>query len=151
MFALRSLEMWKKTFDKLHIRMKGDKRLFPDLLKAEKQCRLMMRTSNWIADYPDGSNFMQLFYGPHIGQSNNGCVKIPLYDRLYEQSSGLPEGSRRDLLYHKMTRVLEVYSPARIGYARYRNMLLQPYVIGYKKHPVMHNEWMYIDIDNSKR
>ena len=78
-------------------------------------------------------------------------MKIPLYDRLYEQSSGLPEGSRRDLLYHKMTRVLEVYSPARIGYARYRNMLLQPYVIGYKKHPVMHNEWMYIDIDNSKR
>ena len=147
----QQLEMWKKTFDKLHIRMKGDKRLFPDLLKAEKQCRLMMRTSNWIADYPDGSNFMQLFYGPHIGQSNNGCVKIPLYDRLYEQSSGLPEGSRRDLLYHKMTRVLEVYSPARIGYARYRNMLLQPYVIGYKKHPVMHNEWMYIDIDNSKR
>ena len=29
-------------------------------------------------------------------------------------------------------------------------MLLQPYVIGYKKHPVMHNEWIYIDIDNDK-
>ncbi len=147
----QQLEMWKKTFDKLHIRMKSDKRLFPDLLKAEKQCRLMMRTSNWIADYPDGSNFMQLFYGPHTGQSNNGCVKIPLYDRLYEQSAGLPEGSQRDILYRKMARVLEVYAPARIGYARYRNMLLQPYVIGYKKHPVMHNEWMYIDIDNDKK
>ena len=50
-----------------------------------------------------------------------------------------------------MTRLLEVYAPTRIGYARYRNMLLQPYVIGYKKHPVMHNEWIYIDIDNDKR
>lgn len=147
----QQLEMWKKTFDKLHIRMESDKRLFPDLLKAEKQCQLMMRTSNWIADYPDGSNFMQLFYGPHIGQSNNGCVQIPLYDDLYEQSASLPEGVERDVLYHKMARVLEVYTPMRIGYARYRNMLLQPYVIGYKKHPVMHNEWVYIDIDNRLR
>lgn len=147
----QQLEMWKKTFDTLGIRMKSDKRLFPDLLKAEKQCRLMMRTSNWIADYPDGNNFMQLFYGPHIGQSNNGCARIPLYDRLYEQSVALPDGSRRDLLYRKMARVLEVYAPARIAYARYRNMLLQPYVIGYKKHPVMHNEWVYIDIDDDRR
>ena len=60
-------------------------------------------------------------------------------------------GHERDLPYHKMTRLLEVYAPTRIGYARYRNMLLQPYVIGYKKHPVMHNEWIYIDIDNDKR
>ena len=147
----QQLEMWKKTFDTLGIRMKSDKRLFPDLLKAEKQCRLMMRTSNWIADYPDGSNFMQLFYGPHVGQSNNGCARIPLYDRLYEQSAALPDGKQRDILYRKMARVLEVYSPARIAYARYRNMLLQPYVIGYKKHPVMHNEWVYIDIDNDRR
>ncbi len=147
----QQLEMWKKTFDRLSIRMKGDKRLFPDLLKAEKQCRLMMRTSNWIADYPDGSNFMQLFYGPHTGQSNNGCARIPQYDRLYEQSVVLPPGKQRDLLYHKMARILEVVAPARIGYARYRNMLLQPYVMGYKKHPVMHNEWLYIDIDDDKR
>ncbi|MCL1886736.1 MAG: ABC transporter substrate-binding protein [Betaproteobacteria bacterium] len=140
-------EMWKKTFDSLGIRMKSDKRLFPDLLKAEKQCQLMMRTSPWIADYPDGDNFMQLFYGPHIGQSNNGCMKIPEFDALYEQSAALPDGDARNVLYHKMTRILEVVAPTRIGYARYRNMLLQPYVMGYKKHPVMHNEWVYMDID----
>lgn len=144
-------EMWKKTFDSLSIRMKSDKRLFPDLLKAEKQCQLMMRTSPWIADYPDGDNFMQLFYGPHIGQSNNGCMKIPEFDALYEQSVTLQDGKQRDLLYHKMTRILEVYAPTRIGYARYRNMLLHPHIVGYKKHPVMHNEWIYIDIDKSIR
>ncbi|WAW09146.1 ABC transporter substrate-binding protein [Oxalobacter vibrioformis] len=144
-------EMWKKTFDSLGIRMKSDKRLFPDLLKAEKQCQLMMRTSPWIADYPDGDNFMQLFYGPHVGQSNNGCMKIPEFDALYEQSVTLPDGEERNLLYHKMARILEVYAPTRIGYARYRNMLLQPYIIGYKKHPVMHSEWIYIDMDKKEK
>lgn len=140
-------EMWKKTFDSLSIRMKGDRRLFPDLLKAEKQCRLMMRTSPWIADYPDGDNFMQLFYGPHTGQSNNGCMAIPDFDALYEQSVTLPDGKARNRLYRKMARILEVYAPTRIGYARYRNVLLHPHVAGFKKHPVMHSEWIYMDID----
>ena len=142
--------MWKKTFDSLSIRMQSDKRPFPDLLKAEKQCQLMMRTSPWIADYPDGDNFMQLFYGPNVGQSNNGCMKIAEFDQLYEQSQKLPAGTERDLLYHKMTRLIEVYSPTIIGYARYRNMLAQPYVIGYKKHPIMHSEWIYIDVEKRK-
>ncbi len=140
-------EMWKKTFDSLGIRMKSDRRLFPDLLKAEKQCQLMMRTSPWIADYPDGDNFMQLFYGPHVGQSNNGCMKIPEYDALYELSVTLPDGEKRNALYHKMTRILEVYAPTRIGYARYRNMLLHSHIVGYKKHPVMYNEWIYMDME----
>ena len=144
-------EMWKKTFDSLGIRMKSDKRLFPDLLRAEKQCQLMMRPSAWIADYPDGDNFMQLFYGPHVGQSNNGCMKIPEFDVLYEQSVTLPDGEERNLLYHRMARILEVYAPTRLGYARYRNMLLHPYITGYKKHPVMHSEWIYIDIDTREK
>jgi len=25
--------------------------------------------------------------------------------------------------------------------------LLQPYVVGYKKHPVLSNEWLYIDLE----
>lgn len=147
----QQLEMWKRTFDSLAIQMREDRRPFPDLIKAEKQCQLMMREMAWIADYPDGGNFMQLFYGPHIGQSNHGCVSIPQFDALYEEAAELPDGEARNLLYHKMARLLEVYTPTGMGYAHYRNMLVQPYVIGYKKHPVMHNEWVYSDIDMTKK
>jgi ABC-type transport system substrate-binding protein len=143
-------EMWKKTFDALSIRMEADKRLFPDMLKAEKQCKLMMRTSPWIADYPDGDNFMQLFYGRNIGQSNHGCVHMAEYDAYYEQSRQLPNGPERNALYHKMARLLEVYAPTLIGYARYRNMLVQPEVVGYKKHPILHSEWIYLDMDKRR-
>ncbi len=139
-------EIWKKTFDSLSIRMESDIRPFPEMLKAEKQCQLMMRTSPWIADYPDGDNFMQLFYGPNIGQSNNGCMQIREYDRLYALSQKRPADAERDKLYHQLARLIEVYAPTIIGYARTRNMLAQPHVLGYKKHPVMHNEWIYMDI-----
>lgn len=143
-------EVWKKSYESIGIRMRDDVRPFSELLKAEKQCQLITRNAPWMADYPDGDNFMQLFYGPYIHQNNNGCVAIPEYDALYERSQKLPDGPERDLLYHKMNRIMEVYAAHRVGFARYRNMLAQPRVIGYKKHPIMHVEWLYIDLDKNK-
>ncbi|MFI5033375.1 MAG: ABC transporter substrate-binding protein [Reyranellales bacterium] len=139
-------ELWKKALDHIGIRMEVQKLQFPDMLKAERQCKLMMRTASWIADYPDGDNFMQLLYGPNTGQSNNACARIPDYDRLYEQSIRMPASPERDQLYHDMTRLIEVYAPWRLGVLTYRNMLVQPRVLGYRKHPILHNEWMYIDV-----
>jgi ABC-type transport system substrate-binding protein len=146
----QQMEVWKKTFNSIGIRMEGDRRPFPELIKAEKQCQLQTRISAWIADYPDGDNFMQLFYGPNIGQNNNGCVRIPDYDKLYAESQKMPAGPERDALYHKMARIMEVYTAQRMGYARYRNMLAQPRVIGFKKHPILHAEWMHFDIEKRK-
>ena len=148
--ATSQAEMWKKTYDRIHIRMVSDIMPFPDLLKAEKQCKIQTRTNPWFADYPDGDNFMQLFYSGNIHSTNNGCMAIPEFDALYVQSQHLPAGPERDALYHKMARILEVYAPVRLGYARYRNMLAQPRVIGFKKHPVITAEWEYFDVEARK-
>lgn len=29
----------------------------------------------------------------------------------------------------------------------YRSMLAQPAVLGYKRHPILHQEWKYLDIE----
>lgn len=139
-------ELWKQAFDRIAIRMEVQKDRFPELLKLERQCKLMMRTASWIADYPDADNFMQLLYGRNIGQNNNGCAKIPEYDKLYEQTTKMPDSPERDRLYHDMARIIEVYAPWRLDTATYRNMLVQPRVVGYKKHPILHAEWQYVDI-----
>ena len=128
------------------IRMDVQKDKFPELLKLEKQCKLMMRTASWIADYPDADNFMQLLYSKNIYQSNNACANMPEYDKLYEQSIRMPAGPERDRLYHEMTKVIEAYTPWRLNIARYRNMLTQPHVLGFRKHPILHAEWKYIDV-----
>jgi oligopeptide transport system substrate-binding protein len=144
-------EMWKKAFDSIAVRMEVQKDKFPELLKLEKQCKLQMRTAAWIADYPDGDNFMQLLYGKNSYQSNNGCAVIPEFDTRYERAQRLPAGPERDQLYREMARIAEVYAPWRLNISRYRNMLVQPRVLGYKKHPVLHSEWQYIDIDTAKQ
>ncbi len=139
-------EMWKKTFDSIGIRMEVQKDKFAELLKLEKQCKLMMRTAAWIADYPDADNFMQLLYGKNIHQSNNACAAIPEYDKLYEQSLRMPDSPERNRLYREMAKIIEAYAPWRLDISRYRNMLVQPWVLGFKKHPILHAEWQYIDV-----
>lgn len=143
-------EFWKKTLDSIKIRMSTKSMPFAEALKLEKQCKTMFKASAWIADYPDADNFMQLFYGKNIKITNNGCVKIPEYDRLYEQAQKMIPSPERDAIYAKMSRLLEVYMPVQVIGARYRNILAQPRVIGFKKHPILPAEWMYIDIDLKK-
>lgn len=143
-------EFWKKILDSLKIQMTTKSLPFSEALKLEKQCKTMFKTSAWIADYPDADNFMQLFYGKNVHVSNNSCAEIPEFDRQYEQTQKLPPSPERDALYRKMSRVLEVYMPVQVIGARYRNILAQPRVIGFKKHPILPAEWMYIDIDMKK-
>jgi hypothetical protein len=42
---------------------------------------------------------------------------------------------------------MEVDTAWLLTVSRYRNSLQQPYVIGFTKHPVLHAEWSYIDLD----
>jgi ABC-type transport system substrate-binding protein len=139
-------EIWKKSLDAIGVKMDVHKDKFPELLKAEKQCKLQMRVASWIADYPDGDNFMQLLYGPNTFQSNNACARIPEFDKLYERTQKMPPGPERDALYRDMTRLIEAYAPWRLMISRYRNMLVQPRVLGYKRHPILHAHWQYVDV-----
>jgi ABC-type transport system substrate-binding protein len=140
-------ELMKRGVDAIGIRMEVQKDRFPDLLKLEKRCRLMMRHAAWIADYPDGDNFMQLLYGPNIYESNNACYRSPEFDRRYEKSRALPAGPQRDRLYHEMTRIMELDTAWHLADSRIRNALQQPNVVGFTKHPVLHAEWLYLDLD----
>ncbi len=143
-------ELWKKSFDAIGVRLSFHKDKFPELLKLEKQCKLQSRYASWIADYPDGDNFMQLLYGPNSFQSNNACAKIPEYDALYAKSQKMPPGPERDRLYEDMTRIMEGYAPWRLATARYRNQLVQPRVQGYRKHPILHAQWQYLDLEPAR-
>ena len=140
-------ELMRRSLDSIGIHLEIHKDRFADLLKLEKRCRLMTHSEAWIADYPDGDNFMQLLYGPNTGQSNNACYNSPEFDKLYEKSRTLPDGPERNQLYRAMARKMEADTVWIMGDSRYRNMLMQPQVIGFRKHPALHQEWMYIDLD----
>jgi ABC-type transport system substrate-binding protein len=140
-------ELMKRTLDSIGIRLEIRKERFPEMIKLQKECRVMVHHSAWIADYPDGDNFMQLLYGPNTHESNNACYQSKEFDRRYEKSRRLPDGAERDRLYHEMTRIMEVDTVWLLTDTRIRNALQQPRVVGFTKHPVLHAEWMYLDLE----
>jgi len=145
-------ELWQKSVERIGIRLQVDKNKFPEELKQERACQLLSRTASWIADYPDGDDFMQLLYGPNSHQNNNACFQLQEWDRIYEKTKAMPPDSpERSRFYRQLWRMAEVNGAWKLHDTRYRNMLVQPQVIGYKKHPILLAEYMYYDLDNSRR
>ena len=141
-------ELWKRSMDAIGIRMLFEPGKFADTLKAAKACHVMMWQASWTADYPDGDNFMQLLYGPNTGESNNGCYESKAYDALYEKSLTLPPTSvERNRLFIDMSRQIEVDGAWNLHSSPIRNQLIRPWVKGYKKHPILQAEFVYMDVD----
>ena len=141
-------EVWRKSMDAVGIRIKFQRQRFPDLVKAAKAGTLQVGVFYaWIADFPDGENFLQLLYGPNTGQSNYANFKLPEFDRLYDEARKLPDSPERTRIYQDMTRLFLVYAPWKLGVHRIQSHLTQPWLLNYKKHPILHQGWKYLDID----
>ncbi len=140
-------ELWRKSMDAIGVRMEFQISKFAEHLKAAKACQLMMWGAAWTADYPDGDNFMQLLYGPNTGQSNNGCYQSKLFDSFYEKSTQITDSPERNRLFLEMSRQMEVDGAWSLHVSRERNQLIWGWTKGYKKHPILHAEWPYMDIE----
>jgi ABC-type transport system substrate-binding protein len=144
-------ELWKKSLDAIGVRFDTKKSAFSDNIKAAEACHVTMWGSAWHSDYPDGENFMQLFYGPNTHQSNHACYRSAAFDKFYDQMRVMPNSPERDRLFLMMSRQLEVDSVIKLGSARYRNVLIYPQVKGFRWHPIVTGIYELLDIDNSAR
>lgn len=144
-------ELWKKNLDAVGLRIVSRNEKWPDLNKAAKLGKLPMWQMSWGADYPDGENFLQILYGPNSGQSNYANFKHKPYDELYERARKMPPSVERNKLYAEMSRIAVAYAPWLPQTHRLRNEIAQPWLVGYRKHPIYNQVWMYLDIDESRR
>ena len=140
-------EIWKRGLDQIGVRANHHFSAFPDNVKAAKECKLMMWGGAWLPDIPDGENFLQLLYGPNAGSANYACYQSKAYDAMYEKAISLPFGKERYQLYQQMTRQMEADTAWLLHVGRIRNWVSQPWVLGFKKHPVLHSSWQYMDIE----
>jgi ABC-type transport system substrate-binding protein len=140
-------ELWKRSMDAIGIRLTFRKATYQDTQKAARLGKLQMRTTGWLANVPDANNFLQLLYGPNVGQSNESRFHLAAFDRIYEQAKRLPDSPARDALYHELTRQVVVYAPWRLDISRFETYLMQPWVVGYQPHPVMRSVLRYVDVD----
>ncbi len=144
-------ELWKKDMDAIGLRIVVKKQQFPELVKQGKVGQLMMWGLAWAANTPDAETFYSLLYGGSIGQVNYSRFNLPEYNALFEKTRELPDGPEREAIYLKMTKLFLVYAPWKLGVHRIYTDLLQPWVYGYHRHPVLQGWWSYVDVDGEQQ
>ncbi len=140
-------ELWTKNLNAVGIRMTSISQQFIDLLKDRKVGKYQISNIAWIADYPDAQNFLQLLYGPNTNISNDARFNLPEYNKLYSAALKLPDGPERNKIYREMNRVLTAYAPWRYGVQRLFSHFINPWVLGYKKHPILYTSFRFMDVD----
>jgi ABC-type transport system substrate-binding protein len=120
-------------------------------LKAARLGQLQMFTLGNINTTSEGFGFLGLLYGGHAGFSNLARFKQPDYDRLYEQARGTPNGPEREAMMRKMGDLVNAYAPWNVTVFRFENVLVHPWVLGYKYNGFNLHTWAYFDIDLDKR
>ena len=144
-------ELWGRAMERIGIRMTFSKvEKLPELRKLATLGKIPMFSYGWIADYPDGENFLQLFWSKSIGGANYTLFSRPEFDALYERIKVMPDSPERTGLYQKMVHILWVYNPWRVNTLKQGTALMYPWVLGYKKHPFGHEPWRYLDVDTAK-
>lgn len=140
-------EVWRKSMEAIGIKMKFRKAQWPELLKDSRAGKLMMWRLAWAAGYPDGEAFYVMLYGPNAGQANHARFKVAEFDRLFEKARTLPPGPEREVIYREMNRIFLVNAPWKLGTHRIFNDLTHPWVIGYRRHPILRTVWRWVDVD----
>ncbi len=144
-------ELWKKNMDAIGLRTVIKKDRVPELRKMARLGKIPIRSDGWNADYPDAENYMQLLYGPNIGQENNAQFDLPEFNRLFEQARALPDSPERTKLFNRMTQLIVAYAPLKLTYHLLEDSVRHKWVKTYVPHPIRSEWWEYIDIDLGER
>ncbi|WP_171093434.1 ABC transporter substrate-binding protein [Usitatibacter rugosus] len=145
-------ELWKKSMDDIGLRVTFNTvEKLPSLRKLAQLGRVQSFSYGWIADFPDGENFLQLLWKGSINQVNYAMFDLPEYNALYEKMKRLPDGPERSALMARMVKLILVYVPWVVETYKTETILVQPWILNFRKHPFNHEPWKYLDVDLERR
>jgi oligopeptide transport system substrate-binding protein len=142
-------EFWKRSLNNIGLRVEFLKQKWPDLLKAARLGQLQMWSLGNISTTPDGFGLFGLLYGRNAGFSNLSRFQLDEYDRVYEKARSLPDGPERLQAERRMSELVGLYAPWVLTAFRYENVLVQPWLRGYKYNPTFQYPFAYVDVDRT--
>ena len=67
--------------------------------------------ASWIGDYPDGENYLALFYSKNGAPPNYTYFKNTQYDKIYEQAIKETNAEKATALYHQLDKIIIEEAP----------------------------------------
>ena len=140
-------EIWKKSMNAARIKIEFKTAKWPENLKAARVGKLMMWGLGYSASTPDGAGALGLAYGPGKGEGNLARFENAEFDKLYRQQQLLPDGPERLAMMQQLVKIMVAYMPYKFATHRLRTDMMQPWLLGYRRHPIARDFWKYVDID----
>jgi len=122
-------QYFKRSMAKIGLNVKLDYLDWPMFQDKVKTKSVQIFTMGWVADYPDGENFMMLFYGPNESPGpNNFNYKNPKIDEMFRKVQVMQDSPERVKLYREMERIIcddcpAIFEQHSIGFIPYYKYL----------------------------
>jgi len=143
-------EVMKKNLDAVGIKLELRIGKWPEQLRNSRAGKLMMWGYGLMASSPDSSGVLALGYSGQFGGQNHSRFKNDKFDALYQRQATMPDGPERDAVIREAVRVLIAYMPIKVRVHRIITDMMQPWLVGYKRHPNAREFWQYVDIDTER-
>jgi ABC-type transport system substrate-binding protein len=143
-------EIFKKNLDAVNVRVNHRVGKWPEQLRAARAGKLMMWGVGLQASSPDSAPVLERGFSGSVGQGNLARFRNAKFDELYIRQSLMPDGPERDKVIREAERILIAYMPYKTRVHRIGTDLMQPWLVGYKRHPASNDFWQFVDIDESK-
>ena len=146
------LEYLQQEEAKIGVKIKINMNTWPEFLEKTRARKAQMLGMAWSADYPDGENYLQLFYGPNSSPGpNNSNYNNPVYNKLYEEAAVLQDGPQRNKIYKQMVDILIEDAPWIFDVHRKAYVLSHGWIKNYKRNLILLNYIKYYRIDQEAK
>ncbi|GAB2586813.1 ABC transporter substrate-binding protein [Ramlibacter solisilvae] len=143
-------EVMKKNLDAVGIKLQLRIGKWPEQLRNSRAGKLMMWGYGLSASSPDSAGVLALGYSGSFGQQNHSRFKNDKFDELYRQQAVMADGPERDAVIREAVRIMIAYMPIKVRVHRIGTDMMQPWLLGYKRHPNAREFWQYVDIDTDR-
>lgn len=140
-------ELWARNMAAIGIRMEMVSQKWPDMLKMARGGQIQIWQLANTATSTEGLGVYGLLYGPNAGLSNLARFRLPEFDKLYDEARRVPNGPERNRMIGDLARMVAGYAPWKLTAYRIENIVVYPWVVGFKYNPFNQHPWQYLDID----
>jgi ABC-type transport system substrate-binding protein len=125
---------------------------WPELNDKTRTRKAQLFGMAWSADYPDAENYLQLFYSKNASPGpNNSNYNNPVFDKLFEKASVMPDGPERNKIYQKLVDIVVEECPYVFEVHRRPFVLTHGWFKNYKRNFIILNYIKYYRIDQAAK
>ena len=144
---LLEAEFIKKHLEAIGIKVKIEVLAFPDFIRKGRAGELQFFTDNWLFDYPDGENILQLLVSRNFPGVNKSAYSNPRIDDLYDELKQTTNMDQRDRIIQQMEEIVFNDLPWIPMMYESSFVLQYPEIKNFRKSSIIRNYVKYLKIE----